>query len=608
MDAPADLKSKAETSEDLSSKVDASNDLSKKTVLADDLNGKVDAAVDQSKAGSSDDLNGQSEPVNGESTEAAKDAPIEEGELKEAEPKEAEQPVDERQHGKHIEESEQKEGEQLIDERQHGKQIEQERMEVQADTSEGDKKQVDIVAKRLESKVVKVIDGRQHGKQIEQERMELDDWQTDTSEDEKKQFDKAAKRLESKVIKVIDFLEAARVESMRSTERRSEQQSDERVETFEAMRLSSQLLQNLRSSYIERPNSLQSRVLPFLLKNRTKSIYVRSRSHSGKKTAFLINALHRINPDLPETQVVIIAPTTELVYYIAEAARDLAQHMNVRVFEMTKDHVQEKMIHHHLIISTLGSFLYLRRNKATDLQHLSCMVFDEVDLLTCTNKNTRNMYKILNQLQYFPFQRLFFSTSFCNHALKIVQLRFAMPNVLICDHLDPSFSDDFLQFMNYSRTNEIKKNKLVTLLKNTIKKKIVIYTLQTKTAEMLTGHLHFWNIAAVCTTHDSNLCERLKAIEQFNSSKEQIVLCTNYPVCHGISLDDVSVVVNYDLPSNHDFLPVEYLHYISTCNTANRTPAFVVNMVDSKSVHQMKRVESYYQIRMIDLKLSDNDH
>ena len=475
---------------------------------------------------------------------------------------------------------------------------------------------MDVHIEAGEQREDKQLTDEQANDRIESERMddgerdeEMDDGEVDNSRGDEKKADNAAADVMDGKFKAIEVIQETGTGESKPkwfARRRAESRSDECVETFEELNLSPQLLQNIRSSYMERPSDLQKRVLPLLLKSQGANVYIKSRPHSGKKTAFLINALHRINPDLPETQAIIIAPTAELVYYIAEAAKDLAQHMNVRVFQATKDDQLSQKIHHHLIVTTLGTFLYLKRKRVMELSWLCCLVFDELDLLMATEKNIGNMMTILNKLKYISYQLSFFSNSFCEHSLAVLE-RFGVPNLLVRNILSESFAHEFLQFQNYSRNDAIKEDKLFTVLRNTIKSKIVIYSLGTKKAKHLAALLQLWQFTTVLITADTTLVDRLAAVHRFNSSNQQTILCTTYPVCHGISFDDVNVVINYNLPMNLNYLPIEYMHCISKCNTANQTPAFIVNLVDPESRVQLKRLEDYYKIQMIELKISRDD-
>lgn len=95
---------------------------------------------------------------------------------------------------------------------------------------------------------------------------------------------------------------------LRKIERPSEADTTKHVESFESLCLSGGLLKALDSAKIRRPNALQSVIMPELLKRPVEGkpnadVFVKSTPSSGKKTAFLISALQRIDPDLKKTQV-----------------------------------------------------------------------------------------------------------------------------------------------------------------------------------------------------------------------------------------------------------------------------------------------------------------
>lgn len=82
------------------------------------------------------------------------------------------------------------------------------------------------------------------------------------------------------------------------------------VETFEEMNISSSILRGLESVKIKRPNELQQTLIPALMSEEYRgNLFIQTTPCSGKKTAFLIALLERIETDLEHVQVVILAPT-----------------------------------------------------------------------------------------------------------------------------------------------------------------------------------------------------------------------------------------------------------------------------------------------------------
>ena len=398
------------------------------------------------------------------------------------------------------------------------------------------------------------------------------------------------------------------IESIRSPE--PEAKLSEYVYSFEELNLSPQLLHNIRSAYIEKPNHLQQAVIPLLLRFPESHIYIKSRPHSGKKTAFLINLIQRINPNQKATQAIVIAPMAELVYYIAEAAKDLAQNMNVSVLSATvHDPKPTQTVNAHLIVTTIGTFLYLQR--WMELNRVKCLVFDETELLMSTSKNIDNLAVIIRKFkdQRLATQLSFFSTSFCDGSLQVIKSTFNLGYLVIRNILTKAFASAFLQFHCYCQGSEYnKKRNLIKLVECMASNRIVVYVLGANRATDLAALLKMRKLKTLLITSCSTVTERLKAIYNFNSSKERVILCINYPACLGIALDDVHVLVNYDLPKDTDYLPIEYMHRISRCNTSNGQQAFIYNLTDRSSKNRLKRVENYFRISMNDLDVDKELH
>ena len=74
-------------------------------------------------------------------------------------------------------------------------------------------------------------------------------------------------------------------------------------------------------------------------------------------------------------------------------------------------------------------------------------------------------------------------------------------------------------------------------------------------------------------------------------------------VGHGIGLENLRMVINYELPFNECELHFDYFHKAGKCDRSQ--PSFVVNMVERRDIEMMETLERFFRIRFIKLKLPE---
>ena len=381
------------------------------------------------------------------------------------------------------------------------------------------------------------------------------------------------------------------------------------IESFKDLNLKEKLLQGIYSIYIKQPNDLQKAILPDLINNKLNDILVRSKPYSGKKTSYLIAAINSIDTNLNKCQIVIIPPTSELIFYILESAKDLAKYTsNIRINYLTRDHQPPNKINDHLIISTAGSLLFCLDHTSTiDLSDVKYLILDELDILLSSDNNQAKIERLIKHFLKSSNCKLFtFSTGCNSFTIEFIQ-RIKRNGLLFLNLLNMNcFKDCFLHYYAYENDKAKKYNVLVKTIKKILSDKIVIYASRAAEAYFLNADLKQDGFKTILLTSKSVVEKRLEGIKQFDSSNGQIILIIMYPLSHGISIDDVCFVINYNLPLCSRTLYIEYIHRICKCTASNERKASVINFIDDQSVHHFEKLENYFKITMTRLNLLDN--
>ena len=158
------------------------------------------------------------------------------------------------------------------------------------------------------------------------------------------------------------------------------------VENWDDLNLSDDILRGIYRNGFEKPTPIQCMsILPIIEK---KDIIAQSQSGTGKTGSFVIGALSKIDVSLKEVQVLIIAPTHELVKQIHNVVNIIGDAMNGLVTKtliggtsISNDIQVIKKNTPHIIIGTVGRIFDMIRRKVIYLDKLRLFILDEADEL-----------------------------------------------------------------------------------------------------------------------------------------------------------------------------------------------------------------------------------
>ena len=148
-----------------------------------------------------------------------------------------------------------------------------------------------------------------------------------------------------------------------------------------------------------KPSQIQAHAVPKILKNPTENYLFQSGNGSGKTGAFGVPAILRVDPNLQETQVLIVANTRELIRQIKGVLDVLSTNMGITI-EIGEGSIVKKA---QILITTPNYFAnkLTGRGSSLDLKNVNMVVFDEADdlhdALTFRTNQRVNLIYFLNQ-------------------------------------------------------------------------------------------------------------------------------------------------------------------------------------------------------------------
>lgn len=325
--------------------------------------------------------------------------------------------------------------------------------------------------------------------------------------------------------------------------------------TFKDFGLDSKLTDALDRSGITIPSPIQDQIIPHILEGR--DVIGLAETGTGKTAAFLLPLIHKTLAQ-NSRRTLILTPTRELAIQIEDELRKLAA--GHRIFSTVcvggvniRPQIKNLRRQNHFIIGTPGRVLDLIDRGDLITKNVTTIVLDEADRMLDMGF-IHDMRKILVDV---PAARetLFFSATMNKEAEKIVHDFLTDPVVISVKKRDVtnSIEQDVVPFKH-----DQKFDRLLDLLKDTdIFKRTIIFTAMKHQAEKLAIQLAASGVTADSIHGNKNHTQRQRSLKDFKSGQVRVLVATDV-AARGIHVDNVSHVINYDLPNTFE----DYVHRI----------------------------------------------
>ncbi|XP_041861099.1 ATP-dependent RNA helicase DDX19A isoform X2 [Melanotaenia boesemani] len=315
--------------------------------------------------------------------------------------------------------------------------------------------------------------------------------------------------------------------------------------------------------------------------------------------------LSHVNPANKWTQCLCIAPTYELALQIGQVIEQMGKFCpDVELAYAIRGNRMERgiMLKEQIVIGTPGTVLdWCTKYKHIDPKKITLFVLDEADVMIATQGHRDQSIRIYRQLSK-NCQMLLFSATFEDSVWKFAEQVIPDPNIIKLKREEETL-DTIKQFYVMCRNKEDKFAALCNLYGSLTIAQAMIFCHTRKMAGWLAASLIQEGHQVALLSGEMMVEQRAAAIERFRNGKEKVLVTTN--VCsRGIDVEQISLVVNFDLPVDlgGDADNDTYLHRIGRTGRFGRQ-GFAVSMVDS--VHSMdiiKQIETHFKrkIRKLD--------
>ncbi|KAK9493244.1 P-loop containing nucleoside triphosphate hydrolase protein [Lipomyces doorenjongii] len=380
------------------------------------------------------------------------------------------------------------------------------------------------------------------------------------------------------------------------------------IKTFEELGLKEELLKGLYAMKFQKPSKIQERALPLLLNDPPKNMIGQSQSGTGKTAAFVLTMLSRVDETVPETQALCLSPSRELARQIMSVVRQMGQFTGVSTaFAIPGERGERgRTVTANIVVGTPGTVLDMifRRQLKTD--KLKVFVLDEADNMIEGQGHGEQCIRIRNTLPEMT-QLVLFSATFPDEVSEYA--RSVIPDAneirLRTEELNV---EAIKQLYMDCDSEEHKYEVLVGLYHLLTVGSSIIFVRTRATADEIQrrmtedGH-------KVSVLHGAfEGFERDRIIDDFRAGRSKVLITTNV-LARGIDVASISMVINYDIPTNEvgEPDPQTYLHRIGRTGRFGRVGVSISFIHNERTWRQLDEIQRYFNIEMIRVPTDDWD-
>ncbi len=366
-------------------------------------------------------------------------------------------------------------------------------------------------------------------------------------------------------------------------------------ESFEDMNIKEKLLRGVFAYGYEKPSYIQSKaIVPFIEGN---DVIAQAQSGTGKTATFSISLLQKIDENMNETQAIVLSHTRELALQIKNVIKNLSGYMNITINlsvggTMIKNNVDELKRRPHIVIGTPGRVLDMLNKNHISKNSLRMLILDEADELL-SNIFLSQIHDIFRLLPN-DIQVGLYSATMTPDFFKLSN-NFMRDPIKILVKNDELTLEGIRQYYIDLEKNDFKYDTLCDLYSMISVSQSIIYCNSRRIVEILNNKLTNDDFSVSMIHGDMPQTERNKIMDDFRNGVSRVLISTDL-LSRGIDIQQVSIVINYDVPQSVD----NYIHRIGRSGRFGRK-GVSINFVTEYDKSKIEELEKYYSTQIMPL-------
>ena len=372
--------------------------------------------------------------------------------------------------------------------------------------------------------------------------------------------------------------------------------------TFDDIGLKDSILRGIYGYGFENPSPIQKLAIKPMIEGR--DMITQSHSGTGKTGTFIIGILSNVDEKIDETQAIVVAPTRELANQIYEVYQNLSRYTKITGCLCIGGTLQNRYNYNkknteHIIIGTPGRVSDLINRGIIRSECIKMVVIDEADDVLSSSFKKQNE-KIFTSVPKTA-QICLFSATIPDEMFGLTEKLLNKPLKILVKEEELTL-EGIKQYYVYIGSNDRFKFDTMCDLYNRISVgQTMIYCNKRYVVEELSDKFKSLNFSVSQIHGEMRQKERQSVMKDFRSGNSRILISTDV-LSRGIDVQQVSLVINYDVPRDTD----TYLHRIGRSGRYGRK-GVAINLITDRDTTKIRNIESVYKIKVEELPSNVED-
>ncbi len=370
------------------------------------------------------------------------------------------------------------------------------------------------------------------------------------------------------------------------------------VDKFEQMNLKRNVLRGIFAYGYEYPSAIQKKAIPAFISG--EDLIAQAQSGTGKTAAFSVSILQCLDEEDESLQSIIVSPTRELTEQIYNVIKHLAQYTKIKFALLLGGQSRREQIEIlrngvQCVICTPGRINDLIESGYLKTSSIKNLVLDEADELLKDAFVSQIRFIVENIPS--STQICLFSATMSDSCLKTAHKFLNEPNTIYV-RKEQLTLEGINQYYVFTDNDKIKYDTIIDLYSSIIINQLIIYCNTKQRVVYLANSLTKDNYTCACIHSDLTTSERMHIMRGFRNGEVRVLISTDL-LSRGIDVQQVSLVINYDLPRNVE----SYIHRIGRSGRYGRR-GLALNFISNYDKNLINELENFYNTQISELPMN----
>ncbi|MEA2007612.1 MAG: DEAD/DEAH box helicase [Chloroflexota bacterium] len=365
---------------------------------------------------------------------------------------------------------------------------------------------------------------------------------------------------------------------------------------FSQFNLHPELVQAVVERGYTTPTPIQTQMIPVMLAG--QDVIGQAQTGTGKTAAFALPLLHNLDPNWNGVQALVVTPTRELAKQVSHAIYEYGKFHDVSVLAVYGGAPYQRQIRRlkegvQVVVGTPGRLIDLIRRKALKLFGVHTLVLDEADEMLSMGF-IDDIEFILKQAPETR-QIALFSATMSKDIRRLADRYLTNPQSITIKHKQLTVaSTDQRYYVVNGRDKTAAVTRLFEVEDTT---SVLIFSKTRVGSYKLANQLIERGYSAEALNGDLNQGTRERVLRRFRDHQVKVLVATDV-AARGLDIDDISHVINYDLPYDVE----SYVHRIGRTGRAGKT-GIAISLITPSERWRLGRIEKFTKQSIAKAKL-----